>query len=70
MSKAKKDPDLDMRPRYDFSGGVRGKYVERFAGRCKVVVLEPDVAQVFPDATSVNETLREVMESRARQSNR
>lgn len=53
-----KDRDLELRDEYDFSGGVRGKYVERFGGGCTVVVLEPDVAEVFPDAASVNETLR------------
>jgi len=32
-----------LRPYYDFSGGVRGKDVERFAGSPTVVVeLEPD----------------------------
>lgn len=66
MSKAKTtDKDLDMRPYYDFSGGVRGKYVGRFAGSCKVVELEPDVAEAFPDAASVNETLRDVIAARA-----
>jgi hypothetical protein len=65
MSKAEmKDQDLDMRPYYDFSGGVRGKYVRRFAGSCRVVVLEPDVAEVFPDAATVNETLRNVIATR------
>jgi hypothetical protein len=48
----------EMRPHYDFSGGVRGKYADRFSGGCTVVVLDPDVAKVFPDAASVNETLR------------
>jgi hypothetical protein len=66
MSKAEtRDKDLDMRPYYDFSGGIRGKYVRRFAGSCKVVELEPDVAEVFPDAASVNETLRGVIAGRA-----
>lgn len=48
----------DLRPEYDFSGGVRGKYAGRFAGRARVVTLDPDVARVFPDAESVNEALR------------
>lgn len=59
-----RDEDLDMRPYYDFSRGVRGKFVRRFAGSCKVVELEPDVAEVFPDAASVNETLRDVIAAR------
>ena len=57
---------VEMRPEYDFSHGVRGKYAERFSGGCTVVVLDPDVAEAFPDAASVNETLREVIAQRAR----
>lgn len=60
--------DLDMRPHYDFSGGVRGKYARRFAGKCSVVVLDPDVAEVFPDAAAVNETLRELIATRGSKS--
>jgi hypothetical protein len=43
---------------YDFRGGVRGKYAHRYAEGSNVVVLEPDVAKVFPDSGSVNEALR------------
>lgn len=43
---------------YDFSGGVRGKYAARFARGSHVVVLDPDVAAVFPDSESVNRALR------------
>jgi hypothetical protein len=67
MSKAKMDSsEPDMRPEYDFSGGVRGKYAERFSRDCTVVVLDPDVAEAFPDAVSVNDTLREVLAQRSR----
>ena len=51
-------PDADMLPEYDFSNGVRGKYTDRFAAGCNVVVLDPDVARVFTDAESVNQALR------------
>ena len=54
--------DADMLDEYDFSGGVRGKYVDRFAKGCNVVVLDPDVAQVFPDSESVNQALRALAE--------
>ena len=47
-----------MQEEYDFSGGVRGKYAARFAEGSNVVILDPDVAEVFPDAASVNEALR------------
>jgi hypothetical protein len=48
----------DMRDHYDFSGGVRGKYAARYAQGSNVVVLAPDVAEVFPDSVAVNEALR------------
>ena len=48
-----------MLKEYDFSRGVRGKYVRRFSRGTKAVVLDPDVARVFSDANSVNEALRD-----------
>jgi hypothetical protein len=51
-------PDPDLRPEYDFSRGVRGKYAARFAEGSNVIVLDPDVAQVFSDGEAVNEALR------------
>jgi hypothetical protein len=57
MKKAK-NPELPMRQEYDFSGGVRGKYASRFAGGTNIVVLDQDVAEVFPDGKSVNDALR------------
>ena len=41
-----------------FSGGVRGKYAERYAQGTNLVRLDPDVAKVFPDSTAVNDALR------------
>ena len=64
MNKAEPESDLDMRDEYDFSQGVRGKYAHRFTEGCKAVVLEPDVAEAFPDAASVNEALRKVLQPR------
>jgi hypothetical protein len=49
----------EMRAEYDFSGGVRGKYADRFAKGSNVVVLEPDVAAEFPTPRAVNKALRE-----------
>jgi hypothetical protein len=46
-------------PDYDFTGGVRGKYAARFAAGTNVVVLSPDVAELFQDSEAVNEALRE-----------
>ncbi len=50
--------DDEMRAEYDFSGGVRGKYAARYAAGTNVVVLDPDVAEIFPDAEAVNHALR------------
>jgi hypothetical protein len=55
MPKKAKD---EMQPEYDFSGGVRGKFSKRYARGTNVVVLEPDVARAFPNATAVNQSLR------------
>lgn len=52
------DRDADMLEEYDFSKGVRGKYADRFAGGSIAVVLDPDVAEIFTNAESVNKALR------------
>lgn len=53
--------DDELRPEYDLSqleGRVRGKYAERYRAGVNLVQLDPDVAAAFPDAKTVNETLR------------
>ncbi len=54
----KQNEEIEMLDEYDFTGGVRGKYVERLANRKNIIVLEPDVAEVFTDSESVNQALR------------
>jgi hypothetical protein len=56
-----KNRDDDMRPEYDLRGGVRGKYYERYKQGTNVVLLEPDLAEVFRDSDSVNRALREYL---------
>ncbi|HSB29600.1 MAG TPA: hypothetical protein VLE19_17165 [Pyrinomonadaceae bacterium] len=56
--KPNREPDPDMLEEYDFSNGVRGKYADRFAKGANVIVLDPDVAEVFPNSESVNQALR------------
>jgi hypothetical protein len=51
----------EMRPEYDFSGGVRGKHYETYRAGTNVVFLDPDVAQVFTDSVAVNQALRELV---------
>jgi len=59
MKKVNRKQD-HMRDHYDFTGGVRGKYAKRYAEGTNVVVLDPDVARMFPNREAVNETLRAV----------
>ena len=47
-----------MRPEYDFSHGERGVTARRYAQGANVVVISPDVLDVFPDGAAVNEALR------------
>ena len=49
--------DYEMRPEYDFSGSVRGKYYEAYQRSRSVIVLDPDVAEIFWDSVVVNEAL-------------
>ncbi|MGA9377768.1 MAG: hypothetical protein WBV73_03110 [Phormidium sp.] len=51
----------ELRPEYDFAqmqGGVRRKYVDRYQTGTNLVLLEPDVAQAFPNDEAVNNALR------------
>ena len=62
MKKAlqKKTAD-DLRPEYDLSqlqGGVRGKYYRQATAGTNLVLIEPELAEVFPDTESVNRALR------------
>ena len=52
------DDHDEMRPEYDFSQGVRGKHYRAYRAGTNVVLLEPDIAAVFPDSASVNQALR------------
>ena len=54
----KQNEEVEMLDEYDFTGGVRGKYVDRLTNRKNVITLEPDVAEVFTDSESVNQALR------------
>ncbi len=47
-----------MQPEYDFSKAVRGVTAKRYAEGSNVVVIPPDIMDVFPDSNAVSETLR------------
>ena len=53
--------DPDMLEGYDFSKGIRGKYAKRYSKGTNVVIIDPDVAEFFPDENSVNDALRSLI---------
>jgi hypothetical protein len=64
MKKAKSDPTDWLRPDYkrsDFAELVRGKYASRIQKSTNVIVLDPQVAKVFPNDEAVNNALRGLM---------
>jgi hypothetical protein len=71
MSQAHQTDEQDeMRPEYDFSGGVRGKHHLAYGAGTNVVFLEPDVARVFTDSASVNRALRLLLDLAREQASR
>ena len=61
MRKPKKLAADELRSEYkrsDFGTLARGKYVERLRASANVVVLDPEVADLFPNAAAVNAALR------------
>ena len=51
----------DLRPEYkrsDFGTMVRGKYAARLKESSNIVVLDKDVAELFPNEAAVNSALR------------
>jgi hypothetical protein len=63
---SRRNGDDEMRPEYDFSGGVRGKYAKRYAEGTNLILLEPDLAAEFPDSRSVSRALRAYLKSRSK----
>ncbi len=55
----------ELRPEYrreDFGPMVRGKYAARVRESSNIVVLDPDIAEAFPNAQAVNQALRGLLE--------
>ena len=64
MKRADNDSD-ELRPEYkreDFGPIVRGKHAARMKESTNIVVLDPDIADAFPNAEAVNQTLRQLLE--------
>ena len=64
MKKAKSTSD-ELRAEYkrsDFRKLERGKYYERVRASSNVVVLDPEVAAIFPNSAAVNKALHSLVE--------
>lgn len=54
-------PEDDLR-RYDFSRAARGKHADKAAALGRLVrLIDPELAELFPDSRSVNDALRAVV---------
>ena len=65
MKKVKSETTDELRPEYkrsDFGEFVRGKYADRIKEETNVVLLEPDIAQAFPNDEAVNKALRYLLD--------
>ena len=73
MRKPKNLAADELRSEYkpsDFGALVRGKYVERLQTSSNVVVIDPEIAGLFPNAAAVNAALRSLAEIAKRASSR
>ena len=61
-----KNNEIEMLDEYDFSRAEIGKYAKQYAEGSNIVVLDADVAKVFPDSAAVNQALRQIIEQRSR----
>ncbi len=52
----------EMLPDYDLSGGIRGKYFNKYTSGTNLVKLDADVAEAFPSSECVNMSLRALVQ--------
>ncbi len=53
-----------LRDEYDpelIKSGIRGKYVSDYEKETNIVLIDPDLHELFPDSASVNRALREYL---------
>ena len=65
MKKAKLNKKDELRQEYkrsDFGEIIRGKYANQIKEESNVVLLDPDIAEAFPNDEAVNKALRYLLE--------
>ena len=59
-----KDTLRDEYPEDLIRSGVRGKYTKSYREGTNIVLIDPDLHELFPDSESVNRALREYVATR------
>jgi len=59
--KSDKDKIRDEYPEELIKAGVRGKHTKRFREGTNVVLIAPDLHEIFPDSEAVDKALREYL---------
>lgn len=54
-----KDTLRDEYPEDLIKSGVRGKYTRKYREGTNIVIIDPDLHELFPDSESVNRALRD-----------
>jgi hypothetical protein len=65
MKKSTKEPSGELRSEYkvsDFPKLVRGKYASQLRRRSNVIILDPELTDLFPNSEAVNSALRSLSE--------
>ena len=62
VNKSEVDELRTENKRSDFGEMVRGKYAAQIAEETNIIVLDPEVAKVFPNDKAVNDALRGLLE--------
>jgi hypothetical protein len=59
-----KDQLREEYPEELIKSGVRGKHAKRFREGTNLVLIEPDLHEIFPDSDAVNRALRDYLAQR------
>lgn len=54
----------DEYPEDVIKSGVRGKYTKRYREGTNIVLIDPDLHEIFPDSKAVNRALREYLSTK------
>lgn len=59
-----RDTLRDEYPEDLIKSGVRGKYTKKYREGTNIVLIDPDLHEIFPDSEAVNRALREYLSTK------